>query len=187
MYKESTMKNFRNAIVVLLLLFIVGCSSTTDSSTPSEDALKSLMQAYPTVQTNFDKLPDDFQDKVIMPRMDTIPFAVESVSVFTTAGGLLPPGVKTTFDVAYKAENNFPRINITAFDIEGQKVSLGKNAKKVILKNEIEGYYNENEINWVSKDKRVHYLVKFVKGPDREGSITKKEAIKIANSMVKQT
>lgn len=181
------MKNIRNAIIILLLLFVVGCSDSTESSTSSKDPLKDLMEEYPTVQTNFEKLPDDFQDKVIMPQMDSIPFSVESVSVFTTAGGLLPPGIKTNFDVAYKSESSFPKIKITAFDVEGQKTSLDKNAEKVTLTNGIEGYYSENEISWVSEDNKVHYLVKFVKSPDGEDSITKEEVIEIANSMVKQT
>ncbi|WP_430785330.1 hypothetical protein VBD025_10860 [Virgibacillus flavescens] len=208
------MKNLINMLVILLIaLFVVGCSpdteskneskSTSEDSTKSEESgavpeskksenpLQDVMEAYPDVQSKWRNLPTDFQKRVIVPQLNTIPFQVDTVSVFTLATGVLPPGVKTNFDIIFKSKNSFPRLHVTAFDVDGQEPTFGDFTSKAELESDIEGYYTENkkdkEISWLSEDEKIRYLVKYMEGESKEISITKEQLIKIANSMIEQT
>lgn len=204
------MKNLRNTLFVLLIaLFVVGCSPETESknetksasedSTKSEESaapksenpLQDVMEAYPEVQQKWRNLPTDFQKRVIVPQLNTIPFQVDTVTVFTLATGVLPPGVKTNFDIIFKSKNSFPRIHVTAFDVDGQEPTFGNFTSKVELESGIVGYYTEDEkekeVSWLSEDEKIRYMVKYMEGKSKEVSITKEQLIKISNSMIEQT
>ncbi|WP_404452983.1 hypothetical protein LG329_02345 [Virgibacillus necropolis] len=198
------MRNLRNVIVILLLaILVIGCSpkaetsdskessdtSKTSEESTSEDPLQSLMSKNAEVKEKWRNLPQEFQKRVTVPQMNTIPFVVDAVDVFTLATGVLPPGVKTNFDIILKSKNSFPRIHITAFDVDGQKPLFGANAEKVKLESGVQGYYSteesETELSWVTVDEKIQYTVRYK--PEKSGkAITEEKISKIANSMIKQ-
>ncbi|MFZ3577154.1 hypothetical protein [Virgibacillus sp. DJP39] len=199
------MKNLRNVLVLLLLAVIVaGCnpdsnseseesanSTNSTNSSTKEEPLQNLMEKYPKVESTWQGLPEEFRKKVIMPQVSTFPFKVDDIQVLTVAAGVLPPGVKTNFDVMYKAKNSFPRIHVTTFDVDGQEPSFGAYKDKVELNKGIVGYYSEKaeetEISWLSEDNSVQYNIRYKDGVDGKDSITKEKLTEIANSMIKQT
>lgn len=199
------MKNLRNVMVLLLLaVFVVGCSPTSETSksedtssdsmkseneasSNSDDPLQTVLENNPNVKKSLMGLPKEFQKKVFVPQLNTIPFVVDSAEVFTMAE-ILPPGVKTNFDIILKSKNNLPRVQVIAFDVDGQKPSFGVYTDKVKLKNDVEGYYTDKqkEISWLSSDETVQYFVQFKEGKNKEASISKDELKKIADSMINQ-
>lgn len=202
------MKNLRIALIGLLIAVLVaGCSeepkstdsksdaeesSTSEGSTApkSENPLRDLMDKDAELESTWLGLPGDFREEVFVPQMNTIPFAVDAVDVFTLGSSTLPPGVKTNFDIILKAKNSFPRIHVTAFDVADQKPLFGKYTSEVELKKDIQGYYTEEEqqkeISWVNKDKTIQYLIRYMEGQSKEVSISKEQLIKMANSMIEQ-
>ncbi|ASK63225.1 hypothetical protein CFK37_14240 [Virgibacillus phasianinus] len=206
------MKNFKKAMVVLLLaIFVVGCSPTSgssksedtstkesettkpekpDTASKSDDPLQTVIEKNPTVKEKWMGLPQEFQKKVIVPQLGSLPFSVDAVDVFTMATGILPPGVKTNFNIILKSKNSFPRIHIIAFDVEGQDVTFGDYTSEAELTENITGYYTESEkekeISWLRKDETIRYVVKYVEGKDKEVSTSKEQLIKIANTMIDQ-
>lgn len=202
------MRNLRNVFVTLLLAFlVVGCSPTSESSdstdssdtsdkstdsekSTSEDPLQDIMNKNKEVKEKWRNLPEEFQKRITIPQMNTIPFAVDKADVFTLATGILPPGVKTNFDIILKAKSSFPRVHITAFDVDGQEPLFGANVEKIKLINDVQGYYStnksESEVSWLSDDKKIQYSVRYKFGKSGKDSITKEKIIEIANSMIKQ-
>lgn len=202
------MKNLRSTMVMLLLaIFVVGCSpssessnsedasldsskSETSSSSKSDDPLQTVLENYPSVKNKLMGLPKEFQKSVYVPQMNTIPFAVDSVSVFTMAEGILPPGVKTNFDITLQSKNSFPSIHIITFDVDGQEPLFGNYTNKIKLKNDVQGFYTEQEkiteISWLNSNETIQYFVQYKRGLNKEVSISKEEMKKIANSMISQ-
>lgn len=200
------MKNLRNALVLLLLaVFVVGCSQTPEESksedTTSKDTssdskqvesnpLQTIFENNPEVKKSYMGLPKEFQKKVFLPKLNTIPFVINSAAVYRAASGALPPGVKTNFDIILKSKNSLPRVHVITFDVDGQKPLFGKYTEKVKLKNNVEGYYTKTEdkktISWLNSDETIQYYVEFKQGKKEESSISKEELVKMVNSMIAQ-
>ncbi|MCA0172636.1 hypothetical protein [Bacillus sp. RAR_GA_16] len=164
-----------------LLLILAACSGQAASS--KENQLDALTEDYPAVQTELEKLPEEFRGEVTVPDRETIPLSVSSVKA--TADTKFEPN---GFDVYYAEDEK--RLNVMVKDQKGMNATLEETNQE--LDHEINGMYSEAEdghmltLMWITQNENALYKLIGLTPSGKEAAFTKEEMVQIANSIIQQ-
>lgn len=166
-----------------LLIVLAACGSSDASST--ENQLEKLKKNYPEMESELEKLPEDFRNEIKVPDPDTIPLTVSDVEA--VAETKLKPHVMNF----YYAEDK-KRLNLWIQDhLDNTNVSLSTGEESnVNLKNDIKGYYSEaggiSKLMWLSENKNAVFSIQSVVPPEEKSPFKKEDMVEIANSILEQ-
>lgn len=167
-------------LILGVLLVLTACNSGSDSST--ENQLEKLKENYPEVKTELGKLPEEFNNEITVPSMETIPLDVSKVEAVAETK-LEPYGMNF-----YYAEDE-KRLNVTIKDQKGIEVSFGEDTNQE-LENDIDGIYSEgggiSKLMWLSENKNALYSIQSVVPSEQDSPFKQEDMVKIANSIIQQ-
>ena len=167
--------------IVSLILILAACSGQAESS--KENQLDALTEEYPAVQTELEKLSEEFRGEITVPDMETIPLSISSVEA--TADTKFDPN---GFDLFYGEDEK--RLNVFMMDQKGMNATLEKTNQE--LDYAVNGMYSEAEdghmitLMWVSQNENVLYKLVGFTPSEEEVAFTKEDMVEIANSIIQQ-
>lgn len=170
---------FKFVMLLSVLLVLSACNSGSSSS---EDHLNTLMESYPEVKSEIEKLPEEFRNELTAPDMESIPFEPEVVTA--SAQTKLEPNDITLY---YSKEDE--QLSLMQRDEKGKEVTFGET--NVDLEDDIRASFNESEsmseLTWMSENGNVMVGLRSVVPPNgNNDAITKDELVKVANSIIEQ-
>ena len=167
-------------LILGVLLVLTACNSGGGSSTANQ--LEKLKENYPEVKTELEKLPEEFNNEITVPSMETIPLDVSEVEAVAETK-LEPYGMNF-----YYAEDE-KRLNVTIKDQKGIEVSLGEDTNQELEK-DIDGIYSEgggiSKLMWLSENKNALYSIQSVVPSEQDSPFKQEDMVKIANSIIQQ-
>ncbi|MCA0993807.1 hypothetical protein [Pseudalkalibacillus hwajinpoensis] len=175
------MKLTFTSVLFGLILILAGCSGQAETST--ENQLDALIENYPEVKTELEKLPEEFRSEVTFPDMETIPLDVSDVEAVAETK-FEPYGI----DVYYAEDEK--RLNVMIKDQKGIDSSIEETNQE--LDHEMKGFYSEAEdghlltMTWESKNENARYKVVGFTPSGEASAFTKEDMVEISNSIIQQ-
>lgn len=167
-------------LIAGLLIVLAACNTSGASSTENE--LEALKDNHPEIESELEKLPEEFRNEITVPDIDAIP--LDDPTIEGEAGTKLTPN---TMDIYY--QDGKKQLNLWIKNQKDIGVSMSSEPNQQ-LSNDIDGFYNESdgirELMWLSKNENALFSIQGVVAPGEESPFNEENMVEIANSIIQQ-
>ncbi|MDX8046246.1 hypothetical protein SH601_09605 [Gracilibacillus sp. S3-1-1] len=182
-------KKYLLLIFLSMIVFITACNDNElqydqPESQNDESELDRLFHLYPEIEKEYNQIPEEIKEEIVVPSLENIPFEVEEISLtYKESGDQNLPSAR----LSYMGNSNYVSVNVWKYPEE--KTTFRK-MHPIMLKQNMHAYYRDEGLDklvqWENPTKKdlLHHVVltKYGENQDNGYEFTIDEAIDIANS-----
>jgi hypothetical protein len=173
-------------LLLSLILLLAACKSVEDSHEDQhfESELDRLFYINSEIEKEYNKIPAEIKEEIVVPNWESIPFEVEYVSLtYKERGDPNLPSAR----LEYKGNSNYVSVNVWEYP---EEKTTFRGMHPITLKQNTQAYYSDDvldkAVHWENPNKKdlLHHVVLTKVGENQDNGIefTIDEAIDIANS-----